>query len=225
MKNFVSLLSLTCLILQTGITQRIFNSALTNGRLDSIPPADLGRETDNLEYPPQAIQEKSFGVVASNYSELSSSIDVLLKWNLKMCSTCESLKYFGIRFGPNSVSTLRYATVSSSCSGSINLLPPTAPSNRPGNDQLFLATQLQDETWLLEPRNCPGRYIKATSASTLAIVSGISSTARFWIEYHDDHVHLQSGAYSTYWGGVAPVVIGPGASKYMVEYWPARAWP
>ena len=203
MKNFVHLLSLLCLILRTGITQRVINPPFTSGPpSDTIPPI-LGDTVfkKNLEYSPQ---EKTFGITP-NYSELSSSIDVLLKWNLKMCSTCESLKYFGIRFGANSVSSLNYATVSSSCSGNINLLPPSTPSGRPGNDQLFLATQLQDETWLLEPRNCPGRYIKATSSSTLAIVFGISSSARFWIEYHDDHVHLQSGVYLNYWSGGTPI--------------------
>ena len=218
MKSLVIFLSFICLLLHLSSSQRFTPIANPN-----LSPAPV-RETDftqNIEYPPQ---ERSFGPVA-NFTELSSSIDVLVKWNLKMCSTCQSLKYFGIRFGPNSVSTLNYVTVAPSCSGSVNLLPPSAPSLRPGNDQLFLATQLQDETWLLEPRNCPGRYIKATSSSTLAVVTGISSNARFWIEYHDNHVHLQSGVYSTYWNGGSPVAIGGGASMYMVEYWPSRAWP
>lgn len=143
-----------------------------------------------------------------------------------MCATCESLKYFAIKFGNNNNAVLNYLTVAASCLGTLTLTPPTGPSGRPGNDQQFIATQIQDETWLLQPRNCPGNYIKATSSSTLAVQNGLSSNARFWIEYHQNHVHLQSATYSTsYWSGGAPVVIGPGAAAYMVEFWPSRAWP
>lgn len=66
-----------------------------------------------------------------------------------MCTTCESLKYFAIKAGSNTITVLKYMTYSSTCTGSLNFLPPTGPSGRPGNDQQFIATQLQDETWLL----------------------------------------------------------------------------
>jgi hypothetical protein len=66
-----------------------------------------------------------------------------------MCSTCESLKYFAIRQGGNDATTRSYLKVSTTCSGSVQFVPPTDSSGRPGNDQLYIATQLQDETWLL----------------------------------------------------------------------------
>lgn len=139
-----------------------------------------------------------------------------------MCSTCQSLKFFAIR--PLS-STSQYLTVSSTCSGTVSFSSAPA-SGRPGNNQLLVATQLSDETWLLEPSMCLGRYIKATSASTLAVVPGLSSNARHWIEYHDNHVHLQSGFYtSSYWQGGLPIQIGGGATSYIVEYWPSKPWP
>lgn len=176
-----------------------------------------------LDYVPRDEKENRY---AEEYRKISASIDILINWNIKLCSTCESLNYFAIKFGPNSITTLNYLTVAGTCAGTINLLPPSGPSGRPGNNQLLIATQLQDETWLLQPRICPGYYIKATSASTLAVVNGLSSNARFWIEYHDNHVHLQSGFYtSSYWNGGAPIEIGPGASMYIVEFWPSRAWP
>lgn len=78
------------------------------------------------------------------------AIDILAPWNLKICSTCLGLKYYAIRAGNNAVTTLKYLTVGSNpCVGALNYLPPTGPSGRPGNNQLFVATQLQDETWLL----------------------------------------------------------------------------
>jgi hypothetical protein len=61
-----------------------------------------------------------------------------------MCTTCESLKYFAIKAGNNNSTTLSYMKVGSTCLGSLNFGPPTGPSGRPGNDQLFVATQLQD---------------------------------------------------------------------------------
>lgn len=61
-----------------------------------------------------------------------------------MCSTCESLKFFGIKFGDNNTTSLKYLTVGSFCLGALNFAAPTGPSGRPGNDQLFIATQLQD---------------------------------------------------------------------------------
>lgn len=41
-----------------------------------------------------------------------------------------------------------------------------------------------------------------------------------------NHVHMQSAGYPTsYWNGVSTLQIGVGATSYMVEFWPSRAWP
>lgn len=98
-----------------------------------------------------------------------------------MCSVCQGLKYFAIRWGSNTFTTLRYLTVGTTCLGTLNYVAPSGSSGQPGNNQLFIATQLQDETWLLEPKNCPGNYIKATSISAVSVTNGMSSNARFWI--------------------------------------------
>ena len=154
---------------------------------------------------------------------MSTAIDILFSWKISACSTCQSLKYFAIR--PLS-STTQYLTVSATCAGTVSFAPASHPSGRPGADQLLIVTQLSDETWMFEPSNCLGRYIKATTPSTLAVQPGMSSNARHWIEYHGNHVHLQSGFYtSSYWSGGLPIQIGPGASMYIVEYWPPRRWP
>lgn len=82
--------------------------------------------------------------------QIGKAIDILAPWNLKICSTCAGLKFFAIKAGNNAGTILRYLTVGANpCAGPLNYIPPTGPSGRPGNNQLFVATQLQDETWLL----------------------------------------------------------------------------
>lgn len=197
-------------------------SAQEGGRLinpDLIAPIILPT-FPNLHYAPDNRGE------VEQQTKISAALDVLFQSNLKLCTTCDSLKFFAIKYGPNSNPTLSYLTVAPSCTGTVNFQSPSGPSGRPGNNQQFIATQIQDETWLLQPRNCPGNYIKAASATSIIVQNGLSNNARFWIEFHDNHVHMQSGAFpSSYWGGTNPLAQGPGAEHYMVEFWPSRAWP
>lgn len=68
--------------------------------------------------------------------------------------------------------------------------------------------------------------MKATSSTTVSVVSGLSSSARFWFLYHLNHVHMKSGVYTTsYWSGTSPLTINVGASPYIVEFWPEKPWP
>lgn len=171
--------------------------------------------TEQLEYPPQA--NRASIALGDQYVQLGSAIDVLLNFNLKMCSTCDSLKYFSIKYGPNNVNTLKYLTVGATCLGLLSFQSPSISAGRPGTNQQFIATQLQDETWLLQPRNCPGAYIKATSTSTISVVNGLTSNSRFWFLYHDNHVHMKSAYYTGYyWAFGAPLQLSVGASSYTV---------
>ena len=94
---------------------------------------------NNLEYPPTGAK-----LVDERTAQVSSAIDVFINANIKMCSTCESLKFFGIKMGSNNVSTLQYLTVSSACVGSLSFAVPSTSSGRPGNNQLFIAPLLGD---------------------------------------------------------------------------------
>jgi hypothetical protein len=149
-----------------------------------------------------------------------------MKKNFSLCSTCEGMRYFAIRYGTNSGLSLNYVTVSSSCSGAINAAQGSGFVSRPGDNQLFISTQLFDESWLLESKLCPGRYIKATSSSNLALLSGKSSNARFWFKHDANHVHVQSAFYaSSYWYAGLPIKMNQFGTQYVVEHWPTQPWP
>lgn len=135
---------------------------------------------------------------------------------------CQSLKHFAIRFGSNADATQKYLTYPLVCgSSNLNILPATGPSNRPGNDQLFFAYQLSDKTWLLESKSCPFYFIRATSLTTIKLELGPYMSSKFWIQYHQNHIHIKSNFYfGNYWAGGLPLVLSVGATSYMVEFWP-----
>ena len=151
-----------------------------------------------------------------------------MKRNLTLCTTCESLKYFAIKFGTNggALAGLSYATVSPSCTGSINAVQGSGFASRPGDNQLYISTQLLDLSWVFESKLCPGRYIKATSPTTIGLLPGRSSDARFWVKHDANHVHIQSAYHaSSYWRGGLPIKMDGYGTQYMVEYWPTQPWP
>ena len=100
---------------------------------------NTGVKQTNLEFPPADTK-----LVDERTAQLSSAIDLFINLNIKMCTTCESLKFFGIKMGSNNAATLQYLTVSSACVGSLSFAVPGTSSGRPGNNQLFIATQLSD---------------------------------------------------------------------------------
>lgn len=134
---------------------------------------------------------------------------------------CQSLKHFAIRFGTNGDAPQKYLTSPAACAkGSLNILPATGPSNRPGDNQLFYAYQLTDKTWVLESKTCAFYFIRALSPTTIKLSSGPYFSSKFWIQYHDNHIHIKSNFYGSYWAGGLPLQLSEGATYYMVEFWP-----
>lgn len=85
------------------------------------------------------------GSEESQSRQMSQAIDILINNNIKMCTTCDSLKFFAFKKGSSTTTTLEYLTVSVNCVGNLTFTAPTGSSSgRPGNNQLFIATLLLD---------------------------------------------------------------------------------
>ena len=84
-----------------------------------------------------------------------------------------------------------------------------------------------DGTWSFQSKT-NGRYLMALPGGAGVGYTPLHTlSTRWYIERHDDHIHIQSGnILGQYWIFLSndKLTLSNGATSLIVEYWPDRFW-
>lgn len=186
--------------------------------IGSTPAASGSPDTASTEPVPLKRQQPIFRAgtattLASPYDQANNAWSALSSLGGGCCSACNKL--CGIAF--KKMGTNEYLT-------NVNgVYLRFVPATIPNNNQIFIIGQLADCTWLISNGGSYLTTVNSNNGNWVSFKNLVESTERWYLEKHDDHVHIQSALLANrYWQSDALGILRYDYSpaKLIMEFYP-----